>query len=195
MSDGGFASLESVRWKDMTPRQKLDRRNEMARARYADNPAKDAARYLKRKQEKPELLRQERLRSYYKNKSARNQNQKVYNARTKADRPWWVLVTTAKARAKKIGVPFDLDHEWASVRWTGQCELSGISFVQESQSSGCGFSRFLSPSIDRIVPEIGYVKSNCRFILCRLNSFRSNGTDQQLMFIAKALVAHQEIQR
>lgn len=99
---------------------------------------------------------------------------------------WWALIGSARARAKKAGLPFDLDHEWAEKRWTGRCELTGIEFSAK-QPGGPGM---FSPSIDRIVPERGYVKDNCRFILHAVNSFRQNGTDAQMVEIAKALIAN-----
>ena len=102
-------------------------------------------------------------------------------------RPWIILVNAAKARAKKFGIIFDLTHEWAYARWTGKCELTDIPF----QLGLRGFSgKMFSPSIDKIDPKLGYVKSNCRFILHCVNTFKYTGTDAEIYAIAEALIAY-----
>jgi hypothetical protein len=48
-----------------------------------------------------------------------------------------------------------------------------------------------SPSIDRIIPTLGYTKGNCRFILHALNALKGSGTDEQALAIAGAFVLTQ----
>jgi len=81
------------------------------------------------------------------------------------------------------GLPFDLTLEWAREKYTGRCELTELEFKPQ-----IGVQCPFSPSIDRIVPELGYVQSNCRFVLSALNSLKQNGTDEDLLLIARALV-------
>jgi hypothetical protein len=49
-----------------------------------------------------------------------------------------------------------------------------------------------SPSIDRIDPEIGYLETNCRFVLFAINGLKGRGTDADLFAIAHALVKADE---
>lgn len=94
------------------------------------------------------------------------------------------LMKSAKSRAKKKRLPFDLTIDWAKDRWTGRCELSGIEFRPSS-----GRQNPYSPSIDRIDGTKGYVRTNCRFILSAINYLKANGTDEQMFHIASELTA------
>lgn len=111
-----------------------------------------------------------------------------------AKRPWYYLVSGARHRAKRAGLPFDLDRGWAARRWTGSCELSGVTFQRNPFGKNGPWP--LSPSIDRIDPSLGYTKDNCRFILMGLNSAKLNSVgDAELLRMAQALVTHQTVQR
>lgn len=75
------------------------------------------------------------------------------------------LVAAAKGRAKDRGLPFDLDVEWVLERLdVGICQLSGKPFdLSETRSMS-------TPSLDRIDPKGGYVKTNTRVVLFGLNA-------------------------
>lgn len=76
------------------------------------------------------------------------------------------LVASARTRAKRYGCHFDI--HWTDIVSqieVGLCELSGLPFDMESD----GRSPF-SPSIDRIIPELGYVKGNTRVVLWGINA-------------------------
>lgn len=47
-----------------------------------------------------------------------------------------------------------------------------------------------SPSIDRIVPDRGYVPGNIRFVLHAVNSMKNDGTDADMVMIARAIVTN-----
>lgn len=99
--------------------------------------------------------------------------------------PWKGIVRGAIKRAIEKDIPYDADLlEWAPTVWTGRCALSGIEFKR-----GCGISgpTSLSPSIDRIIPSLGYTKLNCRFILHGLNALKSTGTDEEMEVIIRAM--------
>lgn len=72
------------------------------------------------------------------------------------------MVATARTRAKRRCLPFDLDTyvgELQSIIDSGVCQFSGLPF---DLSPGLKYN---SPSIDRIYPEKGYVFGNVRIIL------------------------------
>lgn len=98
-------------------------------------------------------------------------------------RGWLYLVRKAKERAHKKNIPFSLTHTWASSRWTGRCELTGIEFVRGEM----GFSPY-SGSIDRIEPSKGYTDDNCRFVLMAVNAFKGKLSDAEMLTIAKAML-------
>ena len=101
--------------------------------------------------------------------------------------PWRALLKAAKWRAAKKSVPFDLTEAWAKENWTGICALSGIPFRLGGKESG---PKFFSPSIDRIIPSLGYVETNCRFILWAVNAMKYDGTDSDLYELAEAILKH-----
>lgn len=101
--------------------------------------------------------------------------------------PWRSLLRGAKSRAAKNGLLFDLDIEWAKNRWTGFCEMTGLSFSSPERRVGYKRKNF-SPSIDRISCEKGYTKENCRFVLWCINAFKATGTDSEIYRVAAAML-------
>ncbi len=96
------------------------------------------------------------------------------------------LLGFARKRAAAKSLPFDLTKEWAKAHWTGRCELTDLPFFFDH--TGVAGPKQMSPTIDRIRPELGYVQSNCRFILQGVNALKSGGTDEDMLVIAEALV-------
>jgi hypothetical protein len=107
-----------------------------------------------------------------------------YYRKTRVTVPWQFTLMSLKSKAKRLGIEFNLDSEWASARWTGCCELSGIPFVLDALTR----SPF-TLSVDKIDPKKEYTKDNCRFILWALNAFKGESDDTTLVDIARALIA------
>lgn len=109
---------------------------------------------------------------------------------SKIHSPWKSLIHSAQNRAKQKGVPFNLSNDWAKKIWTGKCALSGIPFAKyvynPRTKNGKGPNKY-SASLDRVKPNQGYVKTNCRFILVALNNFKGTGTDLEMVNIARRL--------
>lgn len=88
-------------------------------------------------------------------------------------------------RAKEDGLPFDLDHAWFKERLErGVCEFCGLPFTIGDPKS----NRVFWASVDRIVPALGYVKSNCRMVLFGVNGLKTTGSDEDVLRIATAIV-------
>jgi hypothetical protein len=101
--------------------------------------------------------------------------------------PWFRMVRGARQRAARKGLEFAINVDWVRKRWTGKCELSGIEF--KAEPPGTPGQRMFAPSIDRIDSSKGYVPDNCRIILWALNAAKSDGTDDKLMSILRALIS------
>jgi hypothetical protein len=151
-------------------------------ARYAENPEPYLEKSRRIRLSHLEESREKDRVQYHSTKNRRS----LQRLRMRQAMPWVPLLNSAKARANKHGLPFDLDLEWMKSRWTGRCELTGIPFVS---GSGRGKSGILSPTIDKIIPALGYVRTNCRIILKSVNLFKLNGTDEQMYRTAEALLA------
>jgi hypothetical protein len=102
--------------------------------------------------------------------------------------PWLNALRGSKQRAVKHNIPFTLTKEWAEARWTGRCEVTNIEFVLSDKRSPYLFS----PSLDRIIPTLGYTPENSRFVLHAVNALKGQGTDEDMLRIAKAIIEHQK---
>ncbi len=70
----------------------------------------------------------------------------------------------------------------------GKCALSGIkmTWAQEAWTE-------TSMSIDRIDWRLGYVSGNVRLVCYAINCFRQRMTDNEMLAMAKAIVANMEL--
>lgn len=114
----------------------------------------------------------------------RTKAQEKYH-RTRAISPVTFLRRAAKFRAKKKGLPFGLTQEYCERLFDGRCAITRLPFVLNKTGFGPGM---FSPTIDRIIPERGYVEGNIRFVLMAVNSLKHNGTDADMVMVAKAIV-------
>jgi hypothetical protein len=90
------------------------------------------------------------------------------------------ILCGAKARAKEKGLPFNLTHE--DIVIPVSCPVFGTLL-----EIGNGRAHANSPSIDRIIPELGYVKGNIRIISHKANTMRSNATLEDLKILVRYL--------
>ncbi len=115
-----------------------------------------------------------RVRRYY----ADNQAQILEKTRVRAEKnPEITLMTVAKVRSKRFGVPFSLDIEDVSIPDT--CPILGLVLSKKGDVRTEN-----SPSIDRVNPELGYVRGNTAIISDRANRIKNNGTADEHRKIA-----------
>lgn len=76
---------------------------------------------------------------------------------------WW-----ARARAAALNVPFDITAD--DILIPSHCPILGIPLCLTSDRKIDE-----SPSLDRVIPELGYVKGNVVVISWRANNLKSNG--------------------
>ena len=94
--------------------------------------------------------------------------------------PEKTLLSACKTRAKKRGLPFNL--EVKDIIIPEKCPMLGIKLESGRGRRGIFDS---SPTIDRIIPEKGYTKGNVQVISGRANMIKSNATADELMAVAK----------
>lgn len=87
-------------------------------------------------------------------------------------------IAVIRVRAKQKGLPFDLTVE--DVEWPEVCPILNIPLNYQATANGPD-----SPSVDRIVPELGYTLTNCRVISNLANSMKQNATFDQLVTFSK----------
>lgn len=176
--------------KPLTDEQKARKAAYLARWKAA-NPDKVAAH--RARQSTPEKMADRRImaRFNYAEKMTDPAARRAHNERSArrrlalpGERTAIELIVAARARANKLDLPFDLDLHTAELKERirlGVCELSGVSLKVER-----GAKQANSASIDRIVPELGYVYSNIRVIAFALNAGLGNWGEDAFAEIVKA---------
>jgi hypothetical protein len=92
------------------------------------------------------------------------------------------LLANAKRRAKQKNLDFDLDLNYLESITTNECPIFKTPFVWGRYRGRKKFRE--TPSLDRIIPELGYVKNNVVFISHRANSIKNNATERELYDVA-----------
>lgn len=88
-------------------------------------------------------------------------------------------LSSVKTRAKKKGLPFNLTKDYLRSITPTHCPVLGILL-----ESGMGNKTDNSPSIDRIIPELGYVEGNVIIVSYKANRLRSDATPSELKQVA-----------
>lgn len=97
--------------------------------------------------------------------------------RRQAD-PAALMLVSARGRAKEKGIPFNIVS--ADIPVPEVCPVLGLKLV-----IGVGACSDSSPSIDRIIPSLGYVKGNVRVISRRANRIKNDATPDELYKVWK----------
>jgi len=95
-----------------------------------------------------------------------------YTKKWRDRNPYKAKVTLLKAKALRSNLPFDLDEQWFQNNNQIFCPVLGIRLNQGDRNS--------VSSVDRIIPELGYVKENCRIISMKANMLKNNATVEEL---------------
>jgi len=156
--------------------------------------ARQKVRSKEYREENKESLKKKRKEYYEQNKERfkeQNKQKKAekYRADPKQDlakqKEWKInnlekyLVQGAKQRAKKYGLPFDITYK--DIVIPECCPYLGIKLVP--------FSEWSSPSLDKIIPELGYVKGNIQVISTKANTMKNNATQAELVRFAEAVLS------
>jgi hypothetical protein len=83
------------------------------------------------------------------------------------------LLTTAKARARKFGVPFSIVVEDIIVPKV--CPVLGIPLFRTPNKRTDN-----TPSLDRVNPKLGYVKGNIQIISWRANRLKCDASFEEI---------------
>lgn len=127
----------------------------------------------------------------YKDKQKRKQTLKIWKetnkdklTKSREDNLERTLFLSAKARAKRLGLEFDL--EKSDILIPEFCRYLGVKLTRK-----LGNNRkrsWLNPSLDRINPNKGYTKDNIQIISVRANSMKSNAQIEDLIMFAKGVL-------
>jgi hypothetical protein len=97
---------------------------------------------------------------------------------TKLKNPAYFLWASARNRARKNNLPFNIER--TDVVIPDVCPILGIKLDTQTKKGFCDNA----PSVDKIIPELGYVKGNIIVISWRANRIKTDATLQELETIA-----------
>ena len=87
------------------------------------------------------------------------------------------MLRAAKHRAKRDGIPFKL--ELSDIVIPEFCPVFTATRLENK-----GYLSDNSPTLDRLIPELGYVRGNVRVISHKANSMKRNATAQEIRQVA-----------
>lgn len=111
------------------------------------------------------------VRAYHRNRKIVNTEQEIFSR--------------TKSRAKKYNLPFDMTVE--DIVIPEKCPVLGIDIIRGPNDGKKG-PRPNSPSIDRIIPEKGYMRDNIRIISNRANTLKSNASITEINLVLEDLL-------
>lgn len=124
---------------------------------------------------KTEAARESNRRYSERNKEQLKQN----NLRYREAHPEMCVLRAAKNRAQKRNIKFNLELEDIDIPKV--CPILGIELAHNRGSHG---GKDSSPSLDRINPELGYLKGNVQIISFKANMMKSSASPQELKAFA-----------
>ena len=98
----------------------------------------------------------------------------------KRTKPFKHKASRAKSRASGLKVPFDLDEDYLESIWTGVCPVYGVKIEIHGKRGNPD-----TAELDRIIPKLGYVKGNVRFLSRKANAHKNNMTLEEVKLLAK----------
>jgi hypothetical protein len=121
--------------------------------------------------------RSRQLKRYWENK---DKDGDIYRKRAKEwqkENPGYLIYKSAQVRAKSKNIPFDLTP--SDIVIPAECPALGIPLVRNIKDIGPN-----SPTLDRFIPSLGYVRGNVRVISNLANRIKTDATTNQVRLVA-----------
>ena len=113
-------------------------------------------------------------------RKAHPEKYKLYDARTRASNPALYMWLKARNRARQKSIPFTI--EVRDIVIPRCCPLLGVLL-----NFGKGSVTRSSPTLDRKIPSLGYVKGNVWVISHKANLIKQDATLEELKLVARNL--------
>lgn len=126
------------------------------------------------REQNPEKFKAAAKASYQRNRSSRIESRRKKHETS----PWNTMFQTAKRTAKQNNLPFNITCEYLETIFPkdNKCPVFGFEFAISKQKE----SRDNSPSLDKIVPDQGYVVGNVTIVSLKANRMKNNGSIEDL---------------
>jgi hypothetical protein len=129
--------------------------------------------------------REYRLKYYQDNKEKIQAKQRQYDASHKREigtrwkQPCYKMLYSARERTRKLSLPeCNLTLDYLRSIFPEYCPVFGIKLVHNSKPQPD------SPSLDRIIPELGYTIGNVQILSNKANMMKQNATNEELLMFA-----------
>jgi signal recognition particle GTPase len=156
-----------------------------------ENKEKIKEQRKKYKEENKEKIKEWNKKYYQENKERINERCKKYNKENKeklnAQRKKYReedrgrhMAQQIRYRANEKNLPYDLDADYLKSIWPedNKCPALGLEFSKPGEGL-----KENSSSLDRLVPELGYVKGNVAIVSMLANQIMSNATPDQVIAV------------
>ena len=85
-------------------------------------------------------------------------------------------------RARWAGLPCDIDADWLQSNLPTHCPVLGIELKRRLCRTD---NSAASPTVDRTIPELGYVRGNMHIISRRANNIKSDANAAEILLVAQ----------
>lgn len=137
--------------------------------------------YYERNKDKIKQQRRERYKTdaVYRAKQIQNSKQwresnpsrmQEYRLTWTHSNPTWIMYHNARRRAVDASVPFDISY--TDIHIPTHCPILGIELSNSTRET--------TPSLDRVIPELGYVLGNIQVISMRANRLKQDASIHEL---------------
>lgn len=123
--------------------------------------------YVRRRKRKDGSLSQER-------RNHCNSCQRKRSAKWQIENPISFMWSSAKSRAKSGNLPFNI--EKSDIKIPEECPILKIKLKRTDGSASAN-----SPTLDKIIPSLGYIKGNIQVISYMANIMKSNATPEEIL--------------
>ena len=153
---------------------------EWSKKYYQENKEKLKEYKKKYYQENKEKAKEDRKKYYQENKEKINERNTEYYKNNRDENKVVYMNRTVRARAKKKNLPYDIDEDYLKSIWPedNKCPALGLEFSRTGEGL-----KSTSLSLDRLVPELGYVKGNLAIVSMLANQIMSNATPDQVIAV------------
>lgn len=172
--------------KDKIKKNRKKRREEL----YNDPIEKERLLNLNRKNNKKyhdnhkdEINKRSKDRNWNFNKDSAKIKRKKYQD----NHPDRISISSARKRAEKGNLEFDLDIEWFNNEFKKGCAVTGIELLPNGSKSPW------TVHIDKKIPTLGYTKDNCRLTVACFNFAKSNWLDGDVIKMSQALLNNENV--
>lgn len=87
-----------------------------------------------------------------------------------------------KERSRKLNIPCDIDAEWLEQNMPTHCPVLGIELLRRTSR---GDNSPAAPTVDRLIPSVGYVRGNMHIISRRANNVKSDASAAEILRVAQ----------